>query len=188
MTSRPHGCPSPSSSSSPSLLFVDGDAKTWTNATPLTPRNLVASEPCAGGTYTVGIARRRESASVFELDGLDLHVERLCNDAAVAHNFAHSTRGNATTLSRRSALEEAVRTNLDCALASASISTSEAWERAREATVTDWGWSGFERRRVGATESRRAVERGEETQSGSVRQRLDAATRTVSAGSKSGAR
>lgn len=136
MTSRPHGCPSPSSSSSPSLLFVDGDAKTWTNATPLTPRNLVASEPCAGGTYTVGIARRRESASVFELDGLDFHVERLCNDAAVAHNFAHSTKANATTLSRHSALEEAVRTNLDCALASASASTSEAWERACEATVT----------------------------------------------------
>lgn len=139
MTSRPHCCPSSTSASasaSPSLLFVDGDAKTWTNATPLTPRNLVASEPCAGGTYTVGIARRRESASVFELDGLDFHVERLCNDAAVAHNFGHSTSANAPTLSHRSALEEAVRTNLDCALVSASTSMSEAWKRAREATVT----------------------------------------------------
>ena len=140
MTSRPHCCSSTTTSasasaSSPSLLFVDGDAKTWTNATPLTPRNLVASQPCAGGTYTVGIARRRESASVFELDGLDFHVERLCNDAAVAHNFGHSTRAT-TTLSRRSALEEAVRKNLDCALVSASTSTSEAWKRAREATVT----------------------------------------------------
>ena len=137
MTSQPRFDSSASASaSSPSLLFVDGDAKTWTNETPLTPRNLVASEPCAGGTYTVGIARRRESESIFELDGLDFHVERLCNDAAVAHNFGHSTRVTESLAERREALEEAVRTNLECALASASTSTSEPWRRAREATVT----------------------------------------------------